>query len=123
MRNLIRLEELFLFLLSIFLFAQLDYAWWWYPILFLVPDIGMVGYVANPRVGAITYDLFHHKAIAVMAYVTGDFLGSHVLQLAGVIMLGHSSLDRVFGYGLKFPDSFKHTHLGQLGASSQLKMQ
>jgi hypothetical protein len=118
-RNLIRLEELFLFLLSIFLFAQLDYVWWWYLILFLAPDIGMVGYVANPRGGAITYDLVHHKAVAVTAYVVGASLGSPVLQLVGVIILGHSSLDRVFGYGLKYTDSFKHTHLGQLGASSQ----
>ncbi len=119
MRNLIRLEELFLFLLSIFLFAQLDYAWWWYLILFLAPDIGMVGYVANPQVGSITYDLLHHKAVAVTAYVVGAFMGSPALQLVGVIILGHSSLDRVFGDGLKYSDSFKHTHLGQVGASSQ----
>ena len=43
MRNLIKLEELFLFLLSIYLFIQLDYAWWWYALLFLAPDLGMIG--------------------------------------------------------------------------------
>lgn len=115
MRNLIKLEEFFLFLLSIFLFSQLDYAWWWYPLLFLAPDIGMVGYLVNPQVGAFTYNLLHHKAVAVTLYVVGALVGSQPLQLAGVIILGHSSLDRVFGYGLKYPDSFKHTHLGQIG--------
>jgi hypothetical protein len=116
-RNLIKLEEFFLFLLSIFLFSQLDYTWWWYPVLFLVPDIGMLGYLVNPQVGALTYNLLHHKAVAVTLYVVGALVGSQPLQLAGVIILGHSSLDRVFGYGLKYPDSFKHTHLGQIGRS------
>lgn len=33
-------------------------------------------------------------------------------------MLAHSSLDRVLGYGLKYPDSFSHTHLGRIGRTS-----
>ncbi len=115
MQNLLKLEEFFLFLFSIYLFATLGYAWWWYPLLLLTPDIGMLGYVANPRVGAITYNLLHHKAVAVILYVGGALAGIPVLQLAGVIILGHSSLDRVLGYGLKYPASFKHTHLGQIG--------
>jgi hypothetical protein len=116
MRNLIKLEELFIFALSIFLFGRLDYAWWWYLALFLAPDIGAIGYLANPAIGSITYNLVHHKGVAVIGYVVGAFVGSPILQLAGVIILGHSSFDRVFGYGLKYPDSFKHTHLGKIGA-------
>ena len=114
MRNLIKLEELFLFALSIFLFALLDYAWWWYPILFLTPDIGAIGYLANPAVGSITYNLVHHKGVAVVGYAVGAFVGSPVLQLAGVIILGHSSFDRVFGYGLKYPDSLEGIFLNAL---------
>jgi hypothetical protein len=30
-------------------------------------------------------------------------------------LLGHSSFDRVLGYGLKYDDDFKHTHLGWIG--------
>jgi hypothetical protein len=37
------------------------------------------------------------------------------LQLIGVILLGHSSLDRALGYGLKYEDSFQNTHLGRIG--------
>jgi len=118
-RNLIKLEELFLFLLSIFLFTQLECAWWWYAVLFLAPDVAMLGYLANPAVGSATYNLAHHKAIAVIAYTIGAFVGSPFLQLAGLIMLGHSSLDRVLGYGLKYSDSFKHTHLGPIGRRPQ----
>jgi len=31
------------------------------------------------------------------------------------IMLGHASLDRILGYGLKHLDSFNNTHLGIIG--------
>lgn len=115
MRNLIKLEELFLFLLSIYLFNQLDYVWWWYALLFLAPDLGMIGYLISPQVGAQTYNLLHHKAIAVALFLIGTGLSIPPLQLAGVIILGHSSADRVLGYGLKYPDAFQHTHLGWIG--------
>lgn len=119
MRNLIRLEELFLFLLSVFLFAQLGYAWWWYVVLFLLPDVGMFGYLVSPAVGSITYNSVHHRAVAVVAYVAGALVASPGLQLGGLIILGHSSLDRVFDYGLKYSDSFSHTHLGRIGRNIQ----
>lgn len=119
MRNLITLEELFLFLFSIFLFARLDYDWWWYPALLLLPDLGMLGYLAGSRTGAVTYNLLHHKAVALVVYTAGSISGIPALQLAGLILFGHSSLDRVFGYGLKYTDSFQHTHLGRIGRSRE----
>lgn len=30
-------------------------------------------------------------------------------------MLGHSAMDRLFGYGLKYNKGFKYTHLGEIG--------
>jgi hypothetical protein len=115
MKNLLKLEELFLFVLALLLFSGLDYGWGWYALLFLAPDLSMVGYLANPRLGAWTYDLVHHKGVAVTLYVLGYLLSVPWLMFAGAILLGHSSLDRVFGYGLKYPDAFQHTHLGVIG--------
>jgi len=45
----------------------------------------------------------------------GFFTGSTVILLAVVVLFGHSSMDRIFGYGLKFEDEFKNTHLGRIG--------
>ena len=115
MRNLIRIEELFLFGLSLFLFSQLDYAWWIYPALFFSPDVSMIGYLGGPRSGAVVYNIVHHKAIAIGFYFAGFFISVSLMQLMGVILLGHSSLDRVLGYGLKYPDSFNNTHLDMIG--------
>ncbi|NQZ75724.1 MAG: DUF4260 domain-containing protein [Ekhidna sp.] len=114
MKTLIKTEELAMFLLSIFLFSFLEYEWWVYLVWILVPDIGMIGYAMNARVGAMSYNLFHHKGIAIIIGILGMRLGLQDLQLAGVILFGHASMDRILGYGLKFSEGFKHTHLGKL---------
>ena len=115
MKNLLRLEEFFLLVLALFLFSELDYGWGWYALLFLAPDLSMVGYLANPRLGAWTYNLVHHKGLAVTLYILGAVFLIPWLRFAGTLLLGHSSFDRVFGYGLKHEDAFQNTHLGRIG--------
>ena len=59
-------------------------------------------YVVNSKIGALTYNLFHHKGLAIVMYVAGIYIFDEVLQLIGVILFAHAALDRVFGYGLKY---------------------
>lgn len=115
MQSVLKIEELLMFLLSIYLFQTLDYAWWWFPALLLAPDLSILGYAVNPRIGAAAYNFFHHKGVAVATFLIGVYLAVPLLQLAGIILFAHSSMDRIFGYGLKYPDHFKHTHLGWIG--------
>ena len=115
MKNLLKIEELLLFGLALFLFWGLDYGWGAYALLFFAPDLSMIGYLANPRLGARTYNLVHHKGLAVTLYVLGSVLSIPWLMFAGTLLLGHSSFDRVFGYGLKHEDAFQNTHLGRIG--------
>jgi hypothetical protein len=115
MKNLLKIEELFLFGFALFLFSLLNYGWGWYALLFLTPDFSMVGYLINPRVGAWTYNFVHHKGLAVTLYVWGYLIANPALMFAGTILLGHSSFDRVLGYGLKHEDAFQNTHLGRIG--------
>lgn len=116
MKNIIQLEEVGLLALAIFAlyFQPLQFSWWIWVLLFLLPDIGMVGYLINTEVGAVTYNLLHHRFIGVAVLAVGYFTQNQYLVLAGLILLGHSTFDRALGYGLKFPDSFKHTSLGWL---------
>jgi hypothetical protein len=115
MSRLLKLEEFGLFLLSILLFSRLPYAWWVFPLLILAPDLGMIGYVFGPGPGSVAYNTTHHKGLAAALYSIGLLASVPALSLVGVIMLGHSSADRVLGYGLKYADSFQHTHLGWIG--------
>ena len=88
MKNLLKLEEFLLFGLALFLFAQLDYGWGWYALLFLAPDLSMLGYLTNPLAGAWTYNLVHHQGLAVAIYVLGYFLSIPWLMFAGTLLVG-----------------------------------
>ncbi|MEJ2149302.1 MAG: DUF4260 domain-containing protein [Chloroflexota bacterium] len=120
MKNLLKLEDLFFVILSIYLFSLLGYAWWWFPLLLFAPDLSMIGYLGGPRLGAIIYNAVHHRAVGISLYLIGAIGAVSVLQLAGLILLAHSSLDRVFGYGLKLPDAFTSTHLGVIGPEAKV---
>lgn len=115
MKSYLKLEELGQFILSIILFGQLDFSWWIYPVCLLLPDLSMIGYLINPRIGGALYNFFHHKLVAILILILGHALSNQLMILAGVILFGHSSMDRIFGYGLKFSDNFKNTHLGWIG--------
>jgi uncharacterized protein DUF4260 len=65
------------------------------------PDISLIGYLLNPMVGAITYNFIHHKTLAILLYLAGSLSQLPGLQLAGLVMFGHSSLDRFLGFGLQ----------------------
>lgn len=115
MKTTLKLEELAMFLLGIFAFSQLDFSWWWFLVLLLAPDIGALGYLFGNKIGAISYNFFHHKGIAVVIFLMGIYFKNQILQLAGIMLFSHASLDRIFGYGLKYEKGFKFTHLGEIG--------
>ena len=114
MKTLLKLEELAMFTGSIYLFSRLNFAWWWFPALLLLPDLSMVGYLINPAVGAVLYNVVHHKGLGILIGLLGVATGNQNLMLAGIILVAHSSMDRVAGYGLKYFDNFKHTSLGTM---------
>lgn len=115
MKDILKLEELAMFVLSIYLFSLLPFPWWLFLLLILTPDISMLGYLINNKTGAFIYNIFHHKAIAIGIYLIGIYFQNHLLQLIGVILFGHSSMDRLMGYGLKYEEGFAFTHLGKIG--------
>lgn len=114
MKTIVKLEELGLFLLGVYLFSFLDYEWWWFLVLILAPDLSMFGYFFGDKMGAFFYNLFHHKGVALFIYALGCYLSVEIIQLAGIILFSHSAMDRIFGYGLKYQKGFKYTHLGEI---------
>ena len=114
MKTLLKSEELIQFLGAIYLFSRLNFAWWWFPALLLVPDLSMIGYAINPAVGAVLYNFAHHKGLGIVIGLIGLMMGNQTLMLVGIILFAHSTFDRTMGYGLKYFDSFKHTSLESL---------
>lgn len=116
MKQIIKIEELAITAGAIYLISLLDLSlsWWLYIILFFSPDIGMIGYLLNNKAGAVLYNIFHHRGLAIVVTGSGIYTDNQYLILAGLILLAHASFDRIFGFGLKHQAGFKHTHLGIL---------
>lgn len=115
----LRLEGAVVFAGSIAVFSQHGQAWWLYPVLLLTPDIFMIGYLKNTKLGSITYNIGHAYPAAAAVLVTGLLTEAHLVAAIGAIWFGHIGWDRMFGYGLKYATSFKHTHLGDLDKSAK----
>ena len=114
-RPWLRAEGVAVFAAGLAGFLFLGVPWWAFPLLLLVPDISMAGYLRGPRVGAVVYNIAHDLATGVAIAGVGLAVGSVPLAAAGAILVAHSGMDRMMGYGLKFPSSFQDTHLGRIG--------
>lgn len=87
----------------------------WLLALLLVPDVSMLGYLRGPHAGAITYNLAHNWFVGGLVLGVGYVVAVPALALAGAILVAHTGIDRMLGYGLKYPTSFQDTHLGRIG--------
>ena len=119
MKAVLKIEEAMMFALAIYVNSFLPFPGWYFWAWFLAPDLGFLGYLIGNRAGAFTYNILHHKGIGVLLYMAGLFFEVPALQLTGLILFGHSSFDRMLGYGLKYSDSFHNTHLGPIGHKKQ----
>lgn len=113
-RFFLRLDGLVLFVGSLALFGKTHQQWWWVPLLLFVPDIFMVGYARSTKVGALIYNLGHTYLLPTLTAFYGWYFGHSLVLAVGLIWLAHIGMDRFAGYGLKYNDNFKHTHLGNL---------
>jgi hypothetical protein len=114
-RVLLRLEGLFVFVLSIALYWRVGENWWLFAALFLAPDLSFLGYLAGPRVGAIAYNAVHTTAGPVLLALIGFLISYPPAVAVGLIWLAHCGFDRALGYGLKYDAGFGFTHLGRIG--------
>jgi hypothetical protein len=74
----------------------------------------MIGYLGSPKLGAITYNAVHTYVgpLLLAGYSAGT--GHGAMLLLSLIWAAHIGLDRMLGYGLKYPAEFKDTHLNPL---------
>jgi hypothetical protein len=117
-RTLLRLEGLTLFIGMTLLYAVWDGSWWVYALLFLAPDLSFLGYLANPKAGAIVYNAAHSYMAPMALMTTGFALSSPLVLSIAMIWLAHIGFDRALGYGLKYFAGFGFTHLGRIGRAA-----
>jgi hypothetical protein len=110
-RRWLKLDGLTLLAAALVLFATTHQPWWLIPLVILLPDLSMLGYLRGTRFGAALYNLGHTYLLPTALSLAG-LAGHHRLALAvGLVWLAHIGMDRLAGYGLKYDAGFQHTHL------------
>lgn len=121
MKQVLKLESAGLFLLFTCMYFHLyPGSWGFYLALFFVPDLSFLLYLVTKKLGAIAYNIFHHQGVWAALLIMGYYIQVDELMKVALVFLAHSTFDRVAGYGLKYFDSFDHTHLGWIGKSKHL---
>ncbi len=114
-RGWLRAEAAAAFIAGIALYGWLSGPWLAVIPLLLVPDLSMVGYLRDPRLGAVTYNLVHNWVLGLGLFGLGLAVDATPVAVAGAVLIAHVGMDRALGYGLKLSSSFQETHLGRIG--------
>jgi hypothetical protein len=115
LQTILRAEHVALFAAGLIAYLALGGNWLLALPLLLSIDLSMVGYLAGPRFGALTYNLGHNLVVVAAAAGIGWWAGIGWVELLAAIWLAHVGMDRALGYGLKLPSDFRDTHLGGIG--------
>jgi Domain of unknown function (DUF4260) len=107
---LLRLSGAALFACSVLLYLDADYSVLALVLLFLVPDLSFLGYLAGPRAGAIAYNLAHALPFALVLATVGVLADWRLGTQLGLIWTAHVGIDWALGYGFKYPTGFGDTH-------------
>lgn len=111
----IRTDAAALFVVTLCACVAMHVSWTWFLVLFLVPDVSMIGYVFGPRAGAVMYNTAHLYAWPAGLLATGLVFHTSWATTAALTWIAHVSFDNVMGYGLKLPTGFEHTIYGSIG--------
>jgi Domain of unknown function (DUF4260) len=106
---LLKLEGAAIFSAAVCFYCQGRYHWWLYALLFLAPDLAMVGYLKSPKLGSAVYNSLHTLTAAIVLLL-GGLVFPGLIPYA-LIWISHIGFDRMLGYGLKYPAFFRDTHL------------
>jgi len=115
-RLILQAEGVGLLAVSLAAYHELHGSWLHFALLFLWPDLLMLGYLVNARAGASFYNLAHTELGPLFLGACAAFENSHRVLLFAIVWLAHIALDRMLGYGLKYPTFFKDTHLQRVAS-------
>jgi hypothetical protein len=112
--RLLKLEDSIFFIGCLLLYSHLHLSWLLFAILFLGPDLFMLGYLFGPKTASALYNVAHTYITPALVLSSGIGFRHPQLVAVSLIWISHIAFDRVLGYGLKYPTHFKDTHLQHL---------
>jgi hypothetical protein len=112
---LLRIEGAAIFIFALIAYSRTGQSWWLFVLLFLAPDLSMLAYFANARIGAACYNFVHTLSLPIALFCAGLLLHLSFALVLATIWFAHIGFDRLLGYGLKYASDFRDTHLGRIG--------
>ena len=112
---ILRLEGAAAMTAALAAYARFGEGWAVFAVLFLVPDLSMLGYFGGRKLGAAAYNAGHSYLIPAALGALGLILSQPALVGIALIWIAHIGFDRMLGYGLKYDTAFGRTHLGVRG--------
>ena len=109
--RLLRLEGAAAATCAVVLSFDGGHPWWLLLVLALAPDLSIAAYAAGPSVGAATYNIAHTYVLPIALTLVGVLAEIDGAVAVGLVWIAHIGIDRAIGYGLKYPTSFRETHL------------
>ena len=107
----LRIEGLFTLAGAVGAYWYFGGNWWLFALLLLTPDLSALGYLINGRFGAACYNSVHIEIWPALLLAVGYFTQHPVLAALALIWFAHLGMDRLVGFGLKYPTKFQDTHL------------
>jgi hypothetical protein len=109
--HMVRIENGLALAISFYIYMHLHFPIWLFFVLLLVPDITMIGYAFNKKIGAIVYNVGHSFISPLLLALCYLYFSKDYLLIISIIWITHIFMDRLLGFGLKYQDSFNKTHI------------
>lgn len=111
---ILRLESFAILLFLLILYHNFELSWSTFFIFIFAPDISMIAYLRNPKIGAIVYNFVHSYILPFIFIVIAMATNSLFAATLAAVWAIHIAADRTLGFGLKDTKGFKYTHVGKL---------
>ncbi len=110
--TILRLEAGLALAGAVLAYRAIGGSWVLFAALFLVPDLGMLGYLRGRGTGAALYNATHTMLAPGLLAAAGALAGAPICIQLALIWASHIAFDRALGFGLKYTAGFGVTHLG-----------
>ena len=111
---LIKIESLVLLVAALGLYIHQSGSAILFLALILVPDVSALGYLKSAAFGSGLYNSVHTYSLPALLIALSLSWNQPLIMQVGLIWITHIALDRLLGFGLKYPTEFKDTHLGHI---------
>jgi hypothetical protein len=111
---LLHAEGLAVLIGAILVYRHLHASWAMFALLFLAPDLFMIGDLFGAQAGARIYNLAHTYLAPATLFAFVWLAPCPKLLPFALIWAAPIGFDRLLGYGLKYEEAFKSTHLARV---------